>query len=147
MGIPVQQVDYVVIGAGSAGAAVASRLSENGRFTVALLEAGKPDHFWTRIPVGFARLIENPAANWLYSSEPEAGTDLAALATQAVRDGDDYILNGTKVWTSYAQHADYCFVLARTDPSSRGTRGISIFLVPTELPGFEIEPLDAILDA
>lgn len=79
-------------------------------------------------------------------SEPEAGTDLGALATTAEKKGDEYVLNGTKVWTSYAQVADFCFILARTDPSSRGTRGISIFLVPTDLPGFEIEPLAAILD-
>ncbi len=63
--------DYVVIGAGSAGAVMATRLSESGRYRVLLLEAGAPDNLWTRIPVGFARLIENPAANWLYSAEPE----------------------------------------------------------------------------
>ena len=79
-------------------------------------------------------------------SEPHAGTDLGALATTAQRQGDEYVLHGTKIWTSYAQVADFCFVLARSDPDSRGTRGISIFLVPTELEGFSIEPLDAILD-
>ena len=63
--------DYVVIGAGSAGAVMATRLSDSGRYRVLLLEAGAPDNLWTRIPVGFARLIENPAANWLYSAEPE----------------------------------------------------------------------------
>ena len=70
-----REFDYVVVGAGSAGSAVAARLSEDGRFNVLLLEAGVPDNFWTRIPVGFARLIENPAANWLYSAEPEDSTD------------------------------------------------------------------------
>jgi alkylation response protein AidB-like acyl-CoA dehydrogenase len=79
-------------------------------------------------------------------SEPGAGTDLAALATTAVGDGDQYVVNGTKIWTSYASWAEYCFLLARTDPSSTGTPGISIFLVPTSLPGFTIEPIDAVLD-
>ncbi|GAB2483321.1 acyl-CoA dehydrogenase family protein [Jatrophihabitans fulvus] len=79
-------------------------------------------------------------------SEPGAGTDLAALQTTAVRDGDDYVINGEKVWTSYAQVAEFCFVLARTDPESSGTRGISIFLVPTDSPGFKAEVIPSVLD-
>jgi choline dehydrogenase-like flavoprotein len=75
----VQSYDYVVVGAGSAGAVVASRLSEDPRIRVLLLEAGRADHPWTRIPIGFAKLITNPAANWLYSSEPEAATNGRAI--------------------------------------------------------------------
>ncbi|MEM7407385.1 MAG: choline dehydrogenase [Pseudomonadota bacterium] len=67
--------DYIVIGAGSAGAAVAYRLSADPAISVLLLEAGRASHPWSRIPVGFAKLIDNPAANWLYSSDPEPGTD------------------------------------------------------------------------
>jgi len=66
--------DYIVVGAGSAGAVVASRLSADPRNKVLLLEAGPAGHPWSRIPVGYARLITNPAVNWLYSSEPEAST-------------------------------------------------------------------------
>jgi choline dehydrogenase len=66
--------DYIVVGAGSAGAAVANRLSADPRNSVLLLEAGRADHPWTRIPIGYARMITNPAANWLYTSEPEPGT-------------------------------------------------------------------------
>jgi len=69
-----QTFDYIVVGAGSAGSVLANRLSANARYTVLVLEAGRESHPWSRIPVGFARLIENPAANWLYSSEPDAGT-------------------------------------------------------------------------
>jgi choline dehydrogenase len=67
--------DYIVVGAGSAGAVVANRLSADPRNKVLLLEAGPASHPWSRIPVGYARLLTNPAANWLYSSEPEANTD------------------------------------------------------------------------
>jgi choline dehydrogenase len=67
--------DYIIIGAGSAGAVVANRLSADPRNRVLLLEAGPAGHFWTRIPVGYAKLITNPAVNWLYTSEPEASTN------------------------------------------------------------------------
>src|SRR3954452_24918414 len=70
-----QTYDYIVVGAGSAGAAVANRLSADPRNKVLLLEAGRASHPWTFIPIGMARLIKNPAANWLYSSEPEASTN------------------------------------------------------------------------
>jgi choline dehydrogenase len=67
--------DYIVVGAGSAGAAVAHRLSADPRNKVLLLEAGAASHPWSFIPVGMARLIQNPAANWLYSAEPEPSTN------------------------------------------------------------------------
>jgi choline dehydrogenase len=69
-----QTFDYIVVGAGSAGSVLANRLSADPKHRVLVLEAGRESHPWSRIPVGFARLIENPAANWLYSSEPDEGT-------------------------------------------------------------------------
>jgi choline dehydrogenase len=69
-----QTFDYIVVGAGSAGSVLANRLSANPKHKVLVLEAGRESHPWSRIPVGFAKLIENPAANWLYSSEPDEGT-------------------------------------------------------------------------
>jgi choline dehydrogenase len=69
-----QTFDYIVVGAGSAGSVLANRLSANPKYRVLVLEAGRESHPWSRIPVGFAKLIENPAANWLYSSEPDEGT-------------------------------------------------------------------------
>jgi choline dehydrogenase len=75
-----ESYDYIVVGAGSAGAAVAHRLSEDPRNRVLLLEAGPARHRWTRIPVGYARMIANPAVNWLYSAEPEAATNGRRLA-------------------------------------------------------------------
>ena len=66
--------DFIVVGAGSAGSVLANRLSADPRHKVLVLEAGRESHPWSRIPVGFAKLIDNPAANWLYASEPEAST-------------------------------------------------------------------------
>ena len=71
----IQTYDYIVVGAGSAGAVVANRLSADPRNRVLLLEAGPADHPWSRVPIGYARMIANPAANWCYATEPEASTN------------------------------------------------------------------------
>jgi hypothetical protein len=63
-------------------------------------------------------------------SEPEAGSDLVSLRTLAVRDGEEYLINGSKIWTSYVNYADYCFLIVRTDPSSKRHHGISVLLMP-----------------
>jgi alkylation response protein AidB-like acyl-CoA dehydrogenase len=77
-------------------------------------------------------------------SEPEAGTDLASLRTRAVRDGDEWVIDGQKMWTSLAQFADYVWLAARTDPDAPKHRGISIFLVPTSSPGFKCSPITTV---
>jgi alkylation response protein AidB-like acyl-CoA dehydrogenase len=74
-------------------------------------------------------------------SEPSAGTDLASLKTRAVREGDEYVINGQKVFTTHAQDADYVWLAARTDPDAPKHRGISIILVPTSAPGFSVTPI------
>lgn len=74
-------------------------------------------------------------------SEPEAGSDLAALQFSARLDDDDYILNGTKIWTSAAQHADWIFLLARTDASGRKQEGITFLCCPLDAPGVEVRPI------
>ena len=75
-------------------------------------------------------------------TEPEAGTDLASLKTTAVKDGDDYIINGQKVFTSCADYADYLWIAARTDPQApKKHHGISVFLIPMDTPGITIEPM------
>jgi alkylation response protein AidB-like acyl-CoA dehydrogenase len=74
-------------------------------------------------------------------SEPEAGSDLASVRTRAVRDGDDYVVDGRKIWTSAAEEADWIFCLVRTNPDVQAQRGISFLLMDLRSPGIEITPL------
>lgn len=76
-------------------------------------------------------------------SEPQAGTDLAALQTRARRTNSGYVINGMKIWTSYAQTADWCFLLART---GTGKKEISVFLVPMDTPGVEVLPIPGLVE-
>jgi len=108
----------------------------------AIIAAGTPEQKEYHL-----RRITSGDVTWCQGfSELGAGTDLANMQTRAVRDGDGYVVNGEKVWTSYAQEAEFCFLLARTDPESAGNKGISIFLVPTATPGFTIERIPSVLD-
>jgi len=74
-------------------------------------------------------------------SEPDAGTDLARLKTKAVRDGDEYLVNGQKMWTSLIQYADYVWLACRTDPDAPRHKGLSVLVVPTSAPGFRWTPV------
>ena len=74
-------------------------------------------------------------------SEPGAGSDLANLKTRAVREGDDYLVNGQKIWTSYAHWANRMFCLVRTDPAAKPQKGISFLLIDMDTPGIEVKPI------
>jgi len=89
-----------------------------------LLPIARAELFWTQL--------------W---SEPGAGSDLASLTTRAVRSGDDYIVNGQKIWSSGAHRADWGFLLARTNPEEKRSRGLSFFLVDMRSPGITIRPI------
>jgi alkylation response protein AidB-like acyl-CoA dehydrogenase len=77
-------------------------------------------------------------------SEPGAGSDLASLKTSAVRDGDDYVINGQKIWTTQAQHADWMFALVRTDNTGRKQQGITFLLIDMKTPGITVRPIETI---
>jgi alkylation response protein AidB-like acyl-CoA dehydrogenase len=74
-------------------------------------------------------------------SEPDSGSDLASLSTRAVRDGDEYVINGSKIWSSGAHHSQFGILIARTDPDVPKHKGISYFIVPMDLPGLELRPI------
>ncbi|GAA3384119.1 acyl-CoA dehydrogenase family protein [Cryptosporangium minutisporangium] len=74
-------------------------------------------------------------------SEPDAGSDLANVRTRAHRDGDEWVIDGQKIWTSLAHHSDWCFAVVRTEPGSRRHAGLSYLLVPLDQPGVEIRPI------
>ena len=80
-------------------------------------------------------------------TEPNAGTDLASLTTRAVKDGDEWVINGQKIFTSLASYADYIWLAARTDPDAPKHAGITIFLVPTSDPGFSYSKIDTMVNA
>ena len=102
-----------------------------------LLELGTPEQKDAYIrPTLYGEMI------WCQGySEPGAGSDLAALKTRAVRDGDHFIINGQKIWTSTARQADMMFCLVRTDPDAKKHKGISYILFPMDTPGIEVRPL------
>lgn len=77
-------------------------------------------------------------------SEPDAGSDLASLRTTAVRDGDDWVVNGQKTWTTLGQYGDWIFTLVRTDPEVKKQAGISMLLIDMTLPGVEVRPIELI---
>jgi len=105
-----------------------------------LLEFGTEDQKQRHIPK-----IISGAVQWCQGySEPGAGSDLAGLQTKAVLEGDKFILNGQKIWTSGAQHADWMFALVRTDPSAPKHDGISFVLLPMDQPGVTIKPIKLI---
>ncbi|MBU2648950.1 acyl-CoA dehydrogenase family protein [bacterium] len=102
-----------------------------------LLRVGTPEQQAEWIP----RIAAGAISMWLAYSEPNAGSDLAGIETTALRDGDDYVINGQKVWSSGAHLTDYGWMIARTDPDARKHRGVSLFIVDNKLPGVTMRPI------
>ncbi len=116
-----------------------ARANQNGIYLLAptIMEYGTPEQQARFLPP-MAASTETWAQGW---SEPDAGSDLAAIRTTARRDGDEWVLNGQKTWASRAVFADWIFVLARTEPGSERHRGLSMILMPLDTPGVEVRPI------
>ncbi|HIL00822.1 MAG TPA: acyl-CoA dehydrogenase [Myxococcales bacterium] len=106
----------------------------------ALMAHGSEEHKREFLP----RILAGEAHFAIGYTEPDAGTDLASLKTSAVREGDEWVINGTKIFTSGADDADYIWLAARTDPDAKKHRGISIFIVDTKLAGFSASPIHTV---
>jgi alkylation response protein AidB-like acyl-CoA dehydrogenase len=120
-----------------AGAPDAGRVFNVGMIGPTLIVHGSPDQKKEHLP-----RITSGDVTWCQGySEPGAGSDLAALQTRAVRDGDDYVVNGQKIWTTGAHHADWCFLLVRTDPEAPKHKGISFLLADMKSPGITVRPI------
>jgi alkylation response protein AidB-like acyl-CoA dehydrogenase len=115
------------------------RVNQNGVFLLGptLMDVGTPAQMARFLPP-MARGVEVWAQAW---SEPDAGSDLAAIRSRARRDGDDWVINGQKVWASRAVWADWCFGIFRTDPGSERHRGLTFILVPLRHEGVTVRPI------
>ncbi len=105
-----------------------------------LLKFGSPEQIAAYAP----RILAGKCHFSIGYTEPDSGTDLASLKTRAVRDGDEWVINGQKIWTSLADHADYVWLAARTNPEGPPHKAISMFIVPTDAPGFSHSPIHAL---
>jgi alkylation response protein AidB-like acyl-CoA dehydrogenase len=115
------------------------------RPSVGYLVQGILEHGSKTITQRFLPGIVNGRARWCQGfSEPDAGSDLASLRTRAERHGDDFVITGHKVWTSYSDDAEWCLLLARTEPQAPKHRGISAFAMPMAQPGVQRRPLKMI---
>ncbi|MHB1583236.1 MAG: acyl-CoA dehydrogenase family protein [Acidimicrobiales bacterium] len=107
----------------------------------AIMEFGSPAQKQAVIPA----ILRGEFHACIGYSEPDAGTDLAALSTRAERDGDEWVVNGQKQWTTQANFADYVWLACRTDPQAPRHQGISIFLVPMDTPGIKVVPIQTLV--
>ena len=121
----------------AAGAPVGASWFADRQMGPALIAYGNEDQRQRYLP-----LILSGETTWCIGmSEPDAGSDLASLQTSAVRDGDDFVINGQKIWTSFAAKSDFCYLICRTSREGPPHRGISEIIVPMDAAGIEVRPI------
>jgi alkylation response protein AidB-like acyl-CoA dehydrogenase len=121
----------------AAGAPIAAMWFADRQMGPTLIAYGTEDQKAEHLPG-----MLSGATTWCIGmSEPDAGSDLAGLSTSARRDGDDFVVNGQKIWTSFGAVADYCYLICRTGTEGSQHKGISEIIVPMDLPGIEVRPI------
>ena len=121
----------------SAGAPIAASWFADRQMGPALFTYGTEDQQAEFLP----GMLSGETTWCIGMSEPDAGSDLAGLKTSAVRDGDVFVVNGQKIWTSFAADADYCYLICRTSSDGPPHKGVSELIVPMDLPGIEVRPI------
>ncbi len=121
----------------SAGAPIAAMWFADRQMGPTLIAYGTPDQQAAFLP----KMLSGETTWCIGMSEPDAGSDLAALKTSAVRDRDHWVIDGQKVWTSFGDVADYCYLIVRTSSEGPPHRGISEIVVPMDTPGIEVRPI------
>ena len=132
-------VDRLIIGEEliAAGAPIAAMWFADRQMGPALMAYGRPDQQEDFLP----GMLSGETTWCIGMSEPNAGSDLASLKTQAERDGDEYVINGQKIWTSFGAVADYIYLICRTSSDGPPHQGISEIIVPMDTPGIEVRPI------
>ncbi len=120
-----------------AGAPIAAMWFADRQMGPTLIAYGRPDQQQEFLP----KILSGETTWCIGMSEPNAGSDLAGLTTSAVRDGDDWVINGQKIWTSFAEVADYCYLICRTTTEGPPHAGISEIIVSMDSPGIDVRPI------
>lgn len=121
----------------SAGAPIAAMWFADRQMGPTLIAYGNADQQAEYLP----KMLSGESTWCIGMSEPDAGSDLAGLKTSAIRDGDHFVVNGQKIWTSFGDVADYCYLICRTTSEGPPHKGISELVVPMDLPGIEVRPI------
>jgi alkylation response protein AidB-like acyl-CoA dehydrogenase len=121
----------------AAGAPIAAMWFADRQMGPSLIAYGRPDQQQAFLP----GILSGDDTWCIGMSEPNAGSDLASLVTSAVRDGDEYVINGQKIWTSFGAQSDYCYLICRTSTDGPPHAGISEIIVPMDTPGIEVRPI------
>ena len=121
----------------AAGAPIAAMWFADRQMGPTLINYGTPDQQSEFLP----DILAGRSTWCIGMSEPDSGSDLASLTTTAERDGDDFVINGQKIWTSFGESADFCYLICRTDSSGPPHRGIREVIVPMDTPGIEVRPI------